>query len=81
MNSAIPLSDRITTALHTPARKVDSFKPLQVAAVLWCSVLRFLGLCVLLISWDFLLLWFLKNSIRVPFSSASEGSKGALLEQ
>lgn len=53
MNSAIPLSGRITTALHTPARKVGSFKPLQVVAVLWCSVLRFLGLCVLLISWDF----------------------------
>lgn len=33
MSSIIPFSDRITAALHTPARKVDGFKPLQVVAV------------------------------------------------
>lgn len=52
-NPAIPFPDRITTALHTPARKVGGFKSLQVVAVVCCSVLRVLGLFVLLAGWDF----------------------------
>lgn len=80
MNSAIPLSNRITTALRAPARKVDGFKALQVVAVLCCSVLRF-EVCVFCwLGFSFFVVVF-KNSIEVPFSSASEGSEGVLLEQ
>lgn len=81
MNSVIHLSHRITTGLHTPARKVDGFKPVQVVAVLCCGVSRFLGLHVLLVGWDFFFVVVFKNSIEEQFSSASEGSEGVLLEQ
>lgn len=65
MSSAIPLSDRITAALHTPARKVDAMKPLQVVAVQCCGVLRLLGLCGWLVGWDFFfLLCFFKIHLK-----------------
>lgn len=51
MSSAIPPSVRITTVLHTPARKVDAMKPLQIDGVQCCDVLRFWGLYVLLVGW------------------------------
>lgn len=80
-NPAIPFPDRITTALHTPARKVGGFKSLQVVAVVRCSVLRFFR-SVCFVGWlGFFLLWFFKNSIEDSFSSVSNGNEGVLLEQ
>lgn len=76
MNSVIRLSDRITTGLHTPAGKVDGFKPLQVVAVLCCGVLRFFGSACFVAWLGFFLLWFFK----IPLKSSSHQLPKAVKE-